>query len=244
MRLLPLAPLALLLLPAACDMHERADAQGYKGGGVQGARVFMVDPFQRVSLRGPDDVVVRVGGPFSVRAEGDRAILSHLRIGVVGGELRVERDHDTFGWRAPRGSATVFVSLPRIQAATVTGSGDMKVDKVSQDRFEAAVSGSGDLGIGALLADQSAFTVAGSGDLHVVGKTGRAALTLSGSGRIEADALEADALTVSAVGSGDVAAWANGTARISVIGSGDVAVKGKAKCTVSRLGSGNAVCGG
>lgn len=243
MRLLALLPLALFLLPAACDMHERADAQNYQGGS-SGARAFTVGEFQRVALRGPDDVVVKVGGPFSVHAEGDRTVLSHLRIGVVGGELRVERDHGTFGWGVTKGSVTIFVTLPRLQAASVSGSGDMKVDKIRQGRFEGSVAGSGDLDIAMLTADEAALTVAGSGDLHVAGKARHAALTLSGSGGIGADALDTDSLTISAVGSGDIDARARTAARISIIGSGDVTVKGTAKCAVSRLGSGDAICGG
>lgn len=241
MRLLPLAPLALLLLPAACDMGGQAKAQTGPAGG---ARVFTVGEFQRVALRGPDDAVVRVGRNYAVRAVGDKGVLSHLRVEVVGGELRIGRDQGVLGWNAARGKATIFVSVPRLRAVALSGAGDMKVDTIRQPRFEGAVSGSGDLDIGALTADEAGFTVTGAGDIEIAtGSARHAALTLSGSGEISAEGLDADTLTISAVGSGDISARAHTAARISIIGSGDVRVKGKAKCTISRLGSGDATCG-
>jgi len=244
MRYSPFAAVPLLLLVAGCGMRDKADAERYAAHGAQASRDFAATGFDRVSLRGPDNVTVKVGGPFAIHATGDAAAIERLRVGVVDGELRVERDHGTFGWQHMRGDATVTVSLPALQGASVSGSGNMRVDQVRQPKFVGGVAGSGDLDIAAIAAEDVALTVAGSGDLHVAGRASRAALTLSGSGGLVADGLDTGTLVVSAVGSGDVAARARDTAKISIIGSGDVTVKGTARCAISRLGSGDARCGG
>ena len=60
----------LALLPlAACSGTARSE--GTPPSGTGGNRTFAVNGFTGVDAAGPDDVDVRVGSGFSVRAEGD-----------------------------------------------------------------------------------------------------------------------------------------------------------------------------
>ena len=56
----------------ACSMNWNDDKQGpgVAATGSGASRSFAVTDFTGVDLRGSDDVDVRVGGAFSVRAEG------------------------------------------------------------------------------------------------------------------------------------------------------------------------------
>lgn len=207
------------------------------------ARGFALSGFDRVVLRGPDDVTVRVGPGFAVRAAGPQAELDRLDISVVGGELRVGRLRGGWGGRSyDDGGVTVTVTLPTLRGVSVAGSGNMRVDRATAPRFQAAVAGSGDLEIGALRARAAKLDVAGSGDLAVAGMATQLDISVAGSGDIDAARLASSALTVSVAGSGDVRAATSGRAAISIVGSGDVEVRGTRNCTVSTRGSGEARC--
>lgn len=231
--------IALLSLPfvllAACN------ASGQTGPGV---RDFALTGFDKVSLHGPDNVVVRVGPAASVRAEGDKAVLDRLEIAVAGGELRIERKSGGWFWDGPSGTATVTVTMPAIKAATVAGSGDMAVDRVKAAGFSGAVTGSGDLDIAALDSGTIDLSVKGSGDIEVGrGKATTTRGSIMGSGSVDAAGLMSTDIDVSVAGSGDVTLGASRAAAISVMGSGDVTVAGGAKCTVNTAGTGKVNCG-
>src|SRR5947208_10816230 len=80
----------LALLPlAACSGTARSEGTPPSGAG--GNRTFAVNGFTSVDAAGPDDVDVRVGSGFSVRAEGDSKILDKLEIVKEGDTLKVRR---------------------------------------------------------------------------------------------------------------------------------------------------------
>lgn len=232
--------LALSLALAACSGNS-GDATAARPSGVTQGRSFAAAGFDKVSLRGPDNVVVRVGGAASVHASGDSAVLDRLDIVVVDGELRVARKRGQWIGSAP--AATITVTLPAIRAASVAGSGNMTVDRAAAADFSAAVSGSGNLDIATVETRAADLAVSGSGNLTVAGTAGTVAMSVTGSGGIEAANLAGGTATISTVGSGDIVASVRTTADVSLVGSGNVTVRGGAQCTVSKLGSGDVDCG-
>jgi hypothetical protein len=234
-------PLTAVLLLGACNMN--ADAH------QNVRRDFSVGAFQKVALEGSHDVVVTVGGTQSVRAEGDKAAIDRLDIRVENGELKIGSRRDQNGWNWNFGGShhnrvTIYVSAPALAAATVAGSGDMRIDKAGGNEFSATVGGSGDMQIGNVQAAQAHFTLTGSGDIKAAGKAQQASISVAGSGDVVAGGLEIANAIVSVVGSGDVTAHATQTADVSVMGSGDVTLSGSAKCSIHKAGSGDVRCGG
>lgn len=224
-----------------CSMADEAPA----GGGQAGVRDFQVESFDSVSLGGPHDVIVTVGGPPSVRAEGDAEALERLDIRVERGNLRIGvKDRNWIGFRRERPPVVVHVTAPSLAAASIGGSGDMRIDKVEGDMFVASIGGSGDMAIASLHAGRAEFSIAGSGGIEAAGKVQRASLSIAGSGDIDAGRLESKTARVSVVGSGDVHARAMESAEISLLGAGDVSISGTAKCKTSKMGSGDIRCGG
>jgi hypothetical protein len=204
-----------------------------------------VGPFQSVSLTGSPDVIVTVGGAPSVRAEGDARMVERLDIRVRDGDLRIgyrERSSWSFGFGRRRG-VTIHVTVPSLAAATITGSGDMRVDRVQGDRFVGTVTGSGDLDVGQVQAGEAVFSVTGSGGIRAAGRAQRSHVELMGSGDVQLGALEIRDATVSVHGSGDVTAKAMEAARVTLMGSGDVAITGPARCQIEKRGSGDVRCG-
>lgn len=241
MRIHLLATALFLTIPAtACSSHTSNDTAAV---GTGAARPYPIADFNSVVLLGPDDVDVRVGSAFSVRAVGPAADLDQLRITRDGGLLRVDRKPTNgFHWNTHRG-LKVFVTMPRIVGGEVHGSGDMTIDRVQGASFNGNSSGSGDLSIASLGTSQAKLAVRGSGDIKVAGTVERLAADVVGSGSIEARGLHTRNATVSVVGSGNMSATVDGQATVSLSGSGDVDLGGHARCTISKSGSGDVTCG-
>lgn len=238
--LFALSPLAL----AACSIGG-ADASepGIPGQGSGNARTYAAADFDTIDLRGSDDVDVRVGSGFSVRAEGDSAVLDRLRITREGQRLRIDRRReDGFTWSGD--TARVLVTMPRIAGAKVAGSGDVTIDRAEGARFDGAIAGSGGLKVAAMQVDEAKLSVAGSGDIEVKGAAQRIDVSIAGSGSLRAPDLKATAAKVSVAGSGNVRADLEGEGDVRIAGSGNVDLGKSARCSVRAAGSGTARCGG
>lgn len=219
--------------PAADQMSAAADASGQ--------RSFDVGRFDHVRLAGPHDVIVTVGGPSAVRAEGDAAALERLVVRVEDGRLVIDTRR---GWSGQSGRVTVHVTAPSLQAAEIAGSGNMRVGALRTARFSGSVAGSGNLLLDRIEADAADFDISGSGDVRASGRVRQAALGIAGSGNVDLAELESETANVSIAGSGNARLRASRTAAVSVMGSGDVTIDGGARCTVSRMGSGSVRCDG
>lgn len=242
MRFVILAALPLAACSFSSSDQDSAPAIAATGSGT--ARSFAVTDFTGVDLRGSDDVDVRVGSGFSVRAEGPSEELDKLKIDRKGDALRVGRvDGNGLGWiSGGKAKVKIYVTMPRIASANVAGSGSMTIDRIEGQKFEGNAAGSGDLSIAALSLDKGEFAVAGSGGMKLAGTTRNFSAKIAGSGDIDAAGLKASEAEIAIAGSGSVTAVVNGPADISLVGSGDVDLGKGAKCSVSKIGSGTATC--
>jgi hypothetical protein len=239
-------PLLLSIVPiflaAACGSNAESAEQS--GSGERGERSYEVAGFDQVTLAGPYDVVIVTGQQASVRASGDAEALERMVVEVKDGELRIrpEKKNWNFG-SSRRGQVTVEVTVPSLRAATIGGSGDMKIGRVEGSEFAASIGGSGDMEIERLEVRRADFSIAGSGGIRAAGAVESAEISIAGSGDIDLQGLEARTADISVVGSGDVRSRATETAKVSIMGSGDVSVAGGARCSVSKMGSGDVRCG-
>lgn len=238
---------ALLLTAAplvACSIHDEDGGPGAPAAGTGPARTFAIADFTGVALRGSDNVDVRVGPAFSVRAEGPSAELDKLKIERVGNTLRVGRkNHLGISW-GDHASVKVFVTMPRIAAAQIAGSGNLAIDRVAGGDFAGDTAGSGNLSIAALTVPHAKLSVAGSGGIVAKGTVDRLTVDVAGSGDVAAGGLKARGANVSVAGSGNVRVDVDGSASVSVVGSGDVDLGRSAKCATTKIGSGEVHCGG
>jgi len=236
--------LAALMLPlSACHTSAEDDGPGIAAQGSGTQRSFTVSDFSKIEAAGADDVDVRVGSTYSVRAEGSAAALDDLRIDKKDNTLEIGRRHKGMGLRN-HDKVKLFVTLPRLEGASVAGSGTVAVDRVEGTAFSAQVAGSGTLHVVNLAVDRVSADVAGSGDFKAAGTAKALDVNIAGSGNIDAPGLTAGTASVSIAGSGGVRATVNGTASVEIMGSGDVDLGPKARCTTSKLGSGSVRCGG
>lgn len=233
------AMIAMIVPLAACQSKwERERTAEASGGGA--TRSYGASGFTGVALRGSDDVDVTQGAAFSVTAEGDPRVLDQLEISVADGTLRIGRKSST-GWNWSGDGARVHVVMPRLERASVGGSGNLMVAQAEGD-FTGAVSGSGDLDVKRLNGGAATLSIAGSGRLTIAGTATALTADVAGSGDIDAEKLNATSGKVSIAGSGDVNATVAGPATVSIVGSGDATLGGGAQCTISKMGSGEARC--
>ncbi len=249
-----LAVLAALMGAAACS--ERSEGRADKGRGDDRPASWASSPrdwgglkgFSAIEVAGPDTVVV-TQGDFAVRVEGDPEVIERLEIGVSGGQLKIGRKRrmgmnwNSDGDHGQDRGATIRVSLPALAAVSLTGSGDVSVDKAAGDALDLSLTGSGDLSVAAIAVRRLKADITGSGGIKAGGSADTAKLSATGSGDFEGEGLKLGSAEVSVLGSGDIGFASDGAVDIDVMGSGDVTVKGRARCRKSVMGSGEVRCG-
>lgn len=246
---------SLILVPLGALIAVGSAVAAQDGAEATASRSYDLAGFDEVAVVGPHHVVISVGPAFSIRAEGPQRTLADTEVEVEDGRLKIhpvdddrwERRRSGREWREywdDYEAATFHITLPALEAVSLVGGGDMRVDRVERERFSASVAGSGDLDIAALRVDDARFSIAGSGDLVARGSAGRQRVSIAGSGNLRAREVSSREASVSIAGSGNAELTVESDARISIVGSGDVDIAGPARCAVSRMGGGRVRCGG
>jgi hypothetical protein len=234
------AVIAASAATSACGQHRSED------GGPTVSRNYQIGNFQQIEVAGPYDVEVRTGSNASVSARGGQKLLERTIVEVKGDKLIIhpERQKGWFhmGW-SNHGNAKFRVTVPQLTGATIAGSGDIRIDRVTGNSFEGVVAGSGGLDVGTLDVQQLKLAIAGSGGAKAgSGKAQTAKYDIAGSGDVDAGQVTTQDVDVSIAGSGSIRAHSSGTAKVSIMGSGDVDISGGAKCSISKAGSGDVRC--
>jgi len=249
MRNWTMAILPLVLVTGCNGATPDNEKQAERGGPPASAgpittQSYDLTGFAGVEVAGPDDVTIRQGDAFSITARGRKEAIDRLEIKLDGTQLKIGRKREGFSFSSSdEDDVDIAITLPKLNAVRLTGSGTIDADNVDGDAVEAVVTGSGDLKVAKLTGKSAEITVSGSGDIEIGGGTiGSGELSITGSGDIDADGLVATTLEVSVTGSGNVDAQATGKADIRILGSGDVTLGGGASCSTRQMGSGTATC--
>jgi hypothetical protein len=206
-----------VLLGRALWDDDLAVTTGRQGSGVAATEVRDVPPFTGVELSGSNVVTVRVGAPQSVVVRGDDNLLDRVTTTVRSGRLVI----GSRGSYASERPMRVEVRVPSLTAATLSGSGLVRVEGVESDAFTALLPGSGVLAV-AGTAGRLEATLSGSGDMRLEDLATRDVVArIEGSGRLWVHATESLDATVS--GSGAIQ-YGGDPARVTqdVTGSGSV----------------------
>jgi hypothetical protein len=232
-----------MVLAAAASAGCAKDRE--EGAGPATTRNYQIGAFDRLEVAGPYDVTVTTGSAPSVRASGGERAIERMVVEVKGGTLMIhtrKRKGINFGWSKSH-PVKLTVTVPTLAGAAIAGSGDISVNKVAGDSFDAGVAGSGNLRLGEIDVKRLKAGIAGSGEINTGrGRAGAVDYEIAGSGDIDGRAVVAETASVTIAGSGNVSAHATGTASVDIAGSGDVRLTGGAKCSISKAGSGNVQC--
>jgi hypothetical protein len=235
---------AASVMLVACGVAGAAEQTPRSAPVAQVRQDYRVGAFDSVVAAGPNVVIVSVGGPAEVHAEGPASALARMEVVVEDGALEIRpKEEFRHGYRwADTDRITFHVGVPRLSGATLAGSGQLNVDRIAGSQFAGTLAGSGNFQIGSLDVEDVTLTTAGSGDLTAHGKAGRATVSVAGSGNVRARGVAAHWGTVSVAGSGDAQLTAIDGATVSIVGSGNAEIAGTSQCTVTRIGSGRATC--
>lgn len=208
-------------------------------------RAFMITDFDRIQVEGPYVVEVTNARGTTARGSGPANGLDSVSVTVVGKSLIIRPKRT--GW-AERGkdsyqAVTFRITTPHLRQASLGGSGRLAVRGMKNLKIDLVLSGSGTLSVSNMIADRLGLTVSGSGQATLQGNAANVVANVSGSGGIDAAALQAMDVVVTAQSSGTSSFAAKRSAKITSTGSGMVNIAGSPACTVNNVGSGSVLCG-
>ena len=200
-----------------------------------------VSTFSEISLRIPAKLYLTQGEPQSVRIVASESVLEDIITEVKGSELNIRfPGTNIFQRNFKPGKIEVYITVPEVNALSVSGSGDIMSDKLEARILDLAISGSGNIEIEKLDSKKVKGTISGSGNIRL--EDGSAAeelsVAISGSGNFDAAGYEADDVTVNTSGSGNCRVSSNGSIKARIAGSGSVYYNGNASIDASVAGSG------
>lgn len=197
--------------------------------------------FSKIYSKGPIDAKISVGKKFSVSVDASDSIKDRIITEVDGETLIIKLKKGQYSWK-DYGKAVVYVTLPDLEALTVSGSGDATVaGTIDGDSLSIKLNGSGDATIKTAKADDLKLALSGSGDLRInSGSCKNISITINGSGDVDTQSVNCKIGSFSIRGSGDIDARASEEVKANIMGSGDVTVYGEPKRISSRTyGSGD-----
>lgn len=175
-----------------------------------------VPAFEAIQINGAMSVNFTVGPRRTVRVIAPAAVLSQIRTSVEHGRLIIETEGSLRLSRPVRIEATG----PSLDAVSIAGSGDVKVNGLAGKSVQ--------------------LDIAGSGNIVAHGAVEHSRIHVAGSGNVDSSVLRTSELEVQLSGSGDIRAYATQSARVAMTGSGNIVIAGNpARRDVNRIGSGS-----
>lgn len=168
------------------------------GSGTAASETRDVEPFTQISVSMGVDVFVTVGPTQQVKLTFDDNIVSKIRTRVRGNTLEIDSRY-SFDCDA---DCKIEITVPKLEAFSLAGSGNIEIKGINGDEFE--------------------IDVAGSGDVTIDGQTKSLTIDLAGSGDIDTRKLIAEDADVDIAGSGNVQVYATKSLNADISGSGDI----------------------
>jgi hypothetical protein len=235
-----LTSVALLLLGAGvASLVAGCGATGptVRGSGVVASEARAISGFHSIDLAGFGDVRVEQTGGESVTVEAEDNLLPLLVTTVDNGRLRLGVK-DNVNVRPTR-PVVFHVTVDRLEAASVSGSGDITVTALKTRKLSAHTSGSGSVKVDALETERVDGHISGSGSARLAGRADDASLSVSGSGSYHAAGLQCRSASITISGSGSATVNATRELTVDVSGSGSVQYLGAPQISTHVSGSGS-----
>lgn len=210
---------ALATAVAVLLARGSSPGSGLQGSGVAATQSRALPTFSSIDLTGSNRVTVDVGGRQSVVVHADSNLVRHVTTRVVAGTLVI----GTTGTFTTRSPMSVDVSLPALAALRLSGSGEISVTGIAEQRL--------------------VVTLSGSGALDASGTATQLDVTLSGSGMAQLGSLVARDVRAVVAGSGLIRVTATALLNAAVPGSGAIIYNGNPQVTSSVTGSGSVTPG-
>jgi predicted small secreted protein len=256
---------AMLLLVAM--LVSGCGFQVISGSGKLASETRNLSGFTSVTLAGIGNVYLTQGPAESIRIEAEDNLIPYFDTSVQGSTLKIGIKDQYMGVSLqPTRPVKFYVTLPKIEAVTLAGSGNIFAGKLQAGAFRISLLGSGDISTDNLAATDLDIHLGGSGNISL-GTVSASQVTayIAGSGDIQLGILTADKISSQTAGSGDITIGGkvneqsteilgsgdylagglkSATATVRVTGSGDSQVSATGTLNVTILGSGDVAYSG
>jgi hypothetical protein len=194
------------------------------GSGAPATEERDVGDVSEVVLSGVGDLTVVPGEFAALSVTADDNVLPALETESANGKLTLRtRSRTTL---RPKTKIAYTLTVPRLDAITVSGAGNVKSTRLDADTLTVKLSGAGNVHLNNLTCKALALNVSGAGTAHLAGATEKLTMRLSGAGGIEAAGLKASSADVQVSGAGNATVWAADELKARVSGAGGVRYKG------------------
>jgi len=237
------------------------------GSGTLATETRNLSGFTSVTLAGIGNVYLTQGAAESVRIEAEDNLIPYFDASVQGSTLKIGLKEQYMGISLqPTRPVKFYVTLPKLEAVTLAGSGNIFAGKVQAGAFGISLLGSGNISADALTATNLDMHLSGSGNINLGAvSASQVTASIAGSGDIQVDALTAAKVTSKTAGSGNITLGGkvteqsaeilgsgdyqagglkSDTATVQVTGSGDSQVSASSTLNVTILGSGDVAYSG
>jgi hypothetical protein len=198
-----------------------------------------LEAFTSVDLSISANVYLTQDNTQKVVVEASESDLKEVVTEVKNGHLKIK----TESWHSHLRDVNVYISLANLEGIGLSGSGNIVADgEFKVGNLDLAISGSGNIKLPKLTAKKVDASISGSGDILIAGpgKAESVEIHTSGSGDFDAENFEAEKAEVHISGSGNARVNTSGHLDAHVSGSGDVYYKGNAMLDIRISGSGKA----
>lgn len=190
-----------------------------QGSGIKVTDIRAVADFTKLSVSNSADVIVQIGDEQSVEVDIDDNLVDVITTEVSNGRLSISSNQSY----STNVGLQVRITVPRLEAVSISGSGDVTVTGLSNDEFKASITG--------------------SGDIKAAGTATAVEAKVTGSGTVDLAELHAETAEAKVTGSGDIYVCASKDVSARVTGSGDISYAGHSDLnpavSSSVTGSGN-----
>jgi hypothetical protein len=206
------------------------------GNGNTTTQVRSLPAFTEVSVGGGMQVTIVQAANIEVKVQADENLQEYIITEVKGNKLVVRHPNNV---SVNSKGVQVFISMPKLDEASISGSGNIAgaTPIPSSGVFNVSISGSGNIDV-KTTATEVVARISGSGSIQIGGKTSELEVAISGSGSFKGYALQAEAAEIKISGSGNVETSASTKLEASISGSGDVFYKGNPGVSLKAAGSG------
>lgn len=202
------------------------------------------DSFKSINLSISAKVYLTQENTTSVKIKAYDRDLNEIITEVEGSTLKIKRkSNKSWGWNTRSlKKVEVYISTPNIENLKISGSGNIIAQTpINSGSVAYTISGSGNIIIDKLNAENVNCSISGSGDVRLKGECeDEVNIRISGSGDMEASHFIAKKADIRISGSGDCEVYASDKITARVAGSGDIYYRGKPEYVDSKsAGSGS-----
>lgn len=208
------------LLALATTVRERIE-----GSGVSATEERDVGDVRAVVLSGVGDLTIVPGEVTSLRVTADDNVLPALETESRDGKLTLRTKSRTTVHTKTRIAYTLTV--PRLDAITVSGAGNVTARKLESDHLKVKLSGAGKAQLDNVACKSLALELSGAGNASLGGAAEKLTIRLSGAGGVDARNLKAKSVEARVSGAGEATVWAESELKARVSGAGGIKYKGR-----------------